>query len=165
VKTNLIHAFQRPPVGEEQFIPTILVTRMRGVIDRKPLDPNDPRAKSAGVTLVDEQWKGFDLQVLRVPEEDGGIRTVTFNVQIPLKGEAIQISIVGLAAREDETQNTLRFVLANLEGESNWLTPTERSEKLASGITKMIVAIGVLLGVVIVAVGAIRKRRRVPRSN
>jgi hypothetical protein len=90
------------------------------IIGRKKIDAKEVTAKNPQVTLLSEKWRGFDIPVFRVPEEIPGHQFVTFNAQVPLKPEAIQISIGGEAAREEEISGILRSVLDDLEGQTNW---------------------------------------------
>jgi len=66
------------------------------------------------------KWRGFDVDVVEVPEQLNGVDLVTFNVQIPLKKAAIQLKLFGAADRKTELEDLLRQSLDGLEGESNW---------------------------------------------
>jgi hypothetical protein len=144
---DIVYVFKREPAGDQKFETLILVTRLKSYLGREKLDPKDVAARSSSVTLTTEKWKDFDIDVFRVPEEMDGMRWLTFNAQVPLKPKAIQIGVAGEAAREEELRMLLRRVLNNLDGPTNWLTNNERSERLATGITKLIIATSVLAGV------------------
>jgi hypothetical protein len=141
---DIVFAFMRPPGPSDKANSAVMVSRMRGVIGREKIDPK-LLAKAPKVSLVPEKWKDFEIEVMRVPEEIGGVKVVTFNAQVPLKPEAIQISVVGEVARENELRSVLRTVLATLDGQTNWLTTDERINRGATGIAKMAITIAVLL--------------------
>jgi hypothetical protein len=169
VQGNVVFAFQRPP-GEGQKVGTfILVSRLGGVLDRKPIEPKEIAAKSPHVTIEEEKWKEFVIQAFRVPEQLDDLRMVTFNAPVPLKPRAVQIGVVGEAAREDELRGVLRSVLQNLEGQSNWLTAEQRADRYGEGITRvsrtagvvvLVVLIGLLLALASAVWKSVRKRRK-----
>jgi hypothetical protein len=179
VQGKVIYAFDRPPVDQQKASVAILVSRLGGTIPHKRLDPKAVAAKNPLVTVTTEQWKGFDIDVFRVPEEVEGIRLVTFNAQVPLKREAIQVAVVGEADREEEVRSNLRSVLASLEGESNWVqdernqpntpaerdTSAERSRRLADRITAGILGVGTLVGVAVVIWQVLRKPKQPVRKR
>jgi hypothetical protein len=159
VQGKVVYAFQRAPTGDPKATVVIAVTRLGGTIGRERLDPKEVAARNPRVTLVTEKWKEFEIDVSRVPEEAGGVQLVTFNAQVPLKPEAIQVAVIGEADREAETRGVLRSVLANLDGPSNWLTAAERQSRLAEGITQLIITVCVLISIVVVVWSALRKRK------
>ena len=67
------------------------------------------------------KWQGYDVDAFEFPEEVAGAAFLNYNVQIPLKREAIQLTIFGPAARKAELKRLLNETLAGLQGESNWL--------------------------------------------
>jgi len=112
----------------------VLIERMHGVLGRESLAKT---AREQGVELLKEPWGPFTLEVFRVPETIEGISLVTFNVQVPLRHEAIQLKLTGPAAREQEMRSLLKDLLANLEGDTNWLTDSERVSRLFTGLARL----------------------------
>jgi hypothetical protein len=145
VAGDIVFAFQRPAVAGDNANTGILISRMRGVIGREKIDPKILAAKAPKITVVAEKWKTFEIEVTRVPEEISGIKVVTFNAQVPIKPEAIQISVVGEAARESELRGILRTVLATVDGQTNWLTTEERINRGASGIARLAITLAVIV--------------------
>jgi hypothetical protein len=142
---DILFAFMRPAAPGDKANSGIMVSRMRGVMGREKIDPKLIATKAPKITVVTEKWKDFEIEVTRVPEEFGPVKVVTFNAQVPLKPEAIQISVVGETARENELRSALRTVLATLDGQTNWLTTDERINRGTIGIAKMAITIAVLL--------------------
>jgi hypothetical protein len=157
---GVIYHFERPPVGDRKVATFVVVSRLGGTLGREKIDPKSVAAKNPSVAIVTERWKGFDIEVFRVPEQLGEIQMLTFNAQVPLKPEAVQVAVIGDARDEAELREILRGLLGTLEGETNWFTETQRSERLADGITRMIVAVVVLVGIGLVVWQVVRKRRK-----
>ena len=76
--------------------------------------------RDSNVKLFVTSWQGFEVDGFEVPENVDGIDTITYNVQIPLKNETIQVRLFGSADREEQLHLLLRQVLDGLDGESNW---------------------------------------------
>lgn len=172
VKGDVVFAFQRPPAAGQKMNTLILVTRLGGVLGRGKINPKEVTAKKPQITIMTETWKEFDIEVFRVPEQAGDLQLVTFNAQAPLKPEAVQIAVIGEAAREVELRGILRSVLASLEGSTNWLNTDQRVSKFTEGITRLAIMIGVLLilavgvlAVIIVVVWNAVRKRRFPRGS
>ncbi len=117
-KPNWLYGFvKKEPSG---VWVSIVVERMRGTIGRERLDPQDlPAGSHARLHTV--RWRGFDIDAIETPEESGGLALVTINAQVPLKPEAIQVSVVGPGDRRDESLALVNRLLSGLHGESNWL--------------------------------------------
>jgi hypothetical protein len=98
----------------------LFVEEMNGTLGRERLQLKDLPTGFEG-RLFRAQWQGFEVDAFEVPENLGDIKMLTFNVQIPLKREAIQIRLFGPAAREAELKSLLPEILAGLAGESNWI--------------------------------------------
>jgi hypothetical protein len=158
VRGDVVYAFQRMSKGEPTFI---LVRRLGGTLGREKLDPAEASAKGPQVSLTTEKWKEFDIDVIRLSEQMGNLRLVTFNAQVPLKPEAVQVTVSGAAGREDELHGLLRSVLSNLDGQTNWLTSKERWKRFFQGIYELAIAVVVVVVLGGAAWRAIRKRRRV----
>lgn len=166
VRGMVVCAFLQPPAAGEKVGTFIVASRLGGVLGRKKIDPKEIAARNPQITIATEKWKEFDIEVFRVPEKTGDCQLLTFNAQVPLKPEAIQIAVIGDAAREEELRSVLRSVLWSLDGQTNWLTTQERIGRFGMGIGQLLFTIGVLIvgiGVLVVIVGvivhAIRRKR------
>ena len=128
---NIVHGFVLgDPTDDEQDI-VLFIEDMRGIIGRERLSPKDMPPGFQG-RLFTIQWQGFDVDAFAVPEQFGEIKTITYNVQIPLKRSAIQVRLVGIADRDSELKVLLAETLAGLEGESNWIRSAMPVPGLAS---------------------------------
>jgi hypothetical protein len=164
VKGDVLFAFQKLLPGENlgRFI---LVRHLGHVIGREKLDLRLMRARFVGVTIVTENWKDLEIEVTRVPERIADAQLLTFNAQVPLKPEAIQLTVTGEAAREAELRGALRTVLASLEGRSNWLTTEERVDRGATRLAGMAITLAVVLFFAGVVWRAARGRQASPKDG
>jgi hypothetical protein len=159
VKGKVIHTFHRPASGKEKFGTFIVVSRLGGLLGREKLDPKEFAAQSPRATLEGEKWKEFDIEVFRVPEEQDGVSVLTFNAQVPLKPEAVQVAVIGDADREDELRGVLRSTLDGLEGETNWLSTRKRVALLTEGVVRLALTVVVVAVIAVVIWRVVRKRR------
>jgi hypothetical protein len=159
VQGDVVYAFERAPADGEKVGTFIVVRRLGGVLGREKLDPKSLAAQNPQVTLEAEKWKEFDIEVVRVPEQAGDLKMLTFNAQVPLKPAAIQVAVIGEAAREQELRSVLRSVLGRLEGSTNWLSGRERVTSVLLGVIQLVVTVGVLVAVAFIALRAVRKRK------
>lgn len=117
---DIVHGFEYGKPDERGVRVILIIERMRGTLGREKLDPADFPAGAKG-KLFDTTWDGFELQGFEVHEQLAEGEFITFNVQIPLKPEAIQVKLIGAAARRAELEQLLPQILGGLKGQSNWL--------------------------------------------
>ncbi|HLB81830.1 MAG TPA: hypothetical protein VJJ54_01970 [Gemmatimonadales bacterium] len=128
----------------------LCVQRMHGVLPREAMRPEDVPATTR---LVSFKWKEFDLQGLRsLVSPQGGEQAFVLVTQVPLRREAVQLFLSGPADQEARGQTLMTETLASLEGESNWLTSSERAGRLGTAAGGIAVAV--------IAILVWRKRRR-----
>ena len=146
---DIVHAFILDDSNDETLDIMLFVEQQRGFIGRERLKPEDFPPGFPG-TLFTTRWRGFELDAFRVPERLGDIATITYNVQIPLKRNAIQLKLFGPTDREPELKRLLGKVLDGLEGESNWTASATPPASVASdekyGLILMGVAAVIVLG-------------------
>ena len=70
--------------------------------------------------LLRVKWNKFKLNGFEIPENINGVSYITYNIQIPLKKEPVQISIFGTAEEKDLLKHIMNKVMAKLDGASNW---------------------------------------------
>ena len=140
---TVLHAFRRAgPPGEGQTI--VYITKLRSVIGRERLKASDMPA-GANAKLLTTAWKGFEVDVIELHESLLGKDIITYNVQIPLKPNAIQLSVAGPAANSTELWAIVNSTLATLNGPSNWtpsVVPASFTKSPAYGL--------ILLGIALV---------------
>ena len=131
----------------------LCVQRMHGVLPREAMRQQELPATTQ---LVSFKWKEFDLQGLRsLVSPQGGEQAFVLVAQVPLRREAVQLFLSGPVDQEARGQTLMTETLASLEGESNWLTSTERAGRLGT-------AAGWWIGIAAAAIAVLvwRKRRR-----
>jgi hypothetical protein len=117
---DFVHAFRRAnsASGVDDLI---IVERMRGTIGRERLDRQQLPRDFTG-RLSTAQWQGFELDVIELPETLEGRQIINYNVQVPLKPEAIQLRVIGPRGEATRLRELLDNLLSGLKGESNWAT-------------------------------------------
>lgn len=145
VQGKVLFAFQRPPVGDQRMGTFVFVSRLDGILGREKLDPKQMTERNPQITIGSDIWKGFEIEVVRVPELVEDVQVVTFNAQTPLKPEAVMVTVSGEAARENDLREVLRAVLGNLEGQTNWLNTEQRVTRAAQGVAQLAISLCVLL--------------------
>jgi len=131
----------------------LCVQRMHGVLPREAMRQADLPATTQ---LVSFKWKAFDLQGLRsLVSQQSGEQAFVLVTQVPLRREAVQLFLSGPADQETRGQALMTQTLASLEGESNWLTASERAGRLGT-------AAGWWIAIAIAVTAALvwRKRRQ-----
>jgi len=97
---------------DDQIDIHFMIEAMGGLIGREDLSKYAEGVE--GMTIFKEKWRSFEIDVFRIHEKFGDIETLTFNAQVPLKPEAIQLKLIGEKSREDELRSILRNALNNL---------------------------------------------------
>ena len=153
---GLAYSFIQGTPGTQDF--TIVgVKPMGGIIGREALQKKDlPHFDGVTFDLRREKWKTFDIDVMvgTARQEDLGVFVTV--AQVPLKKEAIQLTVAGPEARKTQVLAMLRTLLASLDGPSNWLSDAERSMrlgKIAGGLLGALAIAGVTIWL------SLRKRR------
>jgi hypothetical protein len=129
----------------------LLVARMHGVLPREAMRQEDVPANTQ---VVGFKWKGFDVSGLKTLTTQAGQPVFVLVAQVPLRKEAVQLSVAGPADQEARGQSIMEATLASLEGETNWLTSTERAGRLGT-----IAGWWIGIAVAAIAILAWRKRR------
>ena len=128
----------------------LLVARMHGVLPREAMRQEDVPANTQVVSF---KWKGFDVGGLKTLTTQAGQPVFVLVAQVPLRKEAVQLSVAGPADQTGRGQAILEATLASLEGETNWLTSAERSGRLGR-------AAGVWIGIAVAAIAILAWRKR-----
>ena len=118
-----------------------------GVIGREHMKTQDlPEGLNAKLFLT--RWKGFDVDGIETRMTVEGCDVLSLGVQIPIRAEAIQVHVAGLASREKELHRYLNEVLASLDGPTNWI-PSAVPERAASSESYTYVLLAVAAVIVI----------------
>jgi hypothetical protein len=145
---DIVYAFQHGDAAEGELPVLLFVEKLGGVIGRERLDKAHMPPGFNGDLFV-TQWQGFDVDGLKVFEDVNGVKAITYNVQIPLKRQAVQIKLFGRADREAELQPLLRQALDGLKGDSNWLA-SAAPVGLANSESYSAVLLGLMILIIVV---------------
>jgi hypothetical protein len=132
----------------------LCVQRMHGRLARGPMKPGEvpPAAR-----LMSFKWKGFDLNGFRADTAQGGMPVVILAVQVPLRGEAVQLILAGPRDQGQRAEAIMASTIASLEGETNWLTSTERAGRYGNIVGWVV---GIAVGVLLIRIWQARRRSR-----
>jgi hypothetical protein len=149
---DFIHAFREKNAdGVDNWI---IIERMRGLIGRGRLQASQMPRGAKG-HLLTAKWQGFVIDTIEVPEQVNGVDVITYNAQVPLSGEAIQLKVFGAADQKEQLRARLDALLATLQGSSNWSQPlpqiarTNRTQ-LSSSSNYGTVLIVAIIGMIVV---------------
>ena len=132
----------------------ILLARMHGILPREAMRQEDVPANTRVVSF---KWKSFDVSGFKTQTSQAGKPVFVLVAQVPLRPEAVQLSVAGPADQQTRGQSIMEATLASLEGETNWLTSSERAGRLGT-------AAGWWIGIAVAAVLVLAWRKRRARS-
>ncbi|HEX9486933.1 MAG TPA: hypothetical protein VF976_07690 [Gemmatimonadales bacterium] len=132
----------------------ILLARMHGILPREAMRQEDVPANTQVVSF---KWKSFDVSGFKTQTSQAGKPVFVLVAQVPLRPEAVQLSVAGPADQQTRGQSIMEATLASLEGETNWLTSSERAGRLGT-------AAGWWIGIAVAAVLVLAWRKRRARS-
>lgn len=98
------------------------IAPMGGTISQRPVAAEDLPNDFHGTVLRD-RWNGFYVDTFEVTQTVNEVALVEFNVQIPLRDGAVQLSLVGPENRRAELRLILAQILTNFVGETDWVRP------------------------------------------
>jgi hypothetical protein len=134
----------------------LCVQRLHGVLPREAMRQQDV---PAGTQLATFKWKGFDIQGLSSQTARGADSIFVLVAQVPLRREAVQLFFSGPVGEGSRGQSLMEATLASLEGETNWLSASDRAGRLGT-------IAGWWIGIAVAVVGVLvwRKRRSQVRA-
>lgn len=121
-RPNALYSFARYAADGS---PTIIIgiERMRGVIGKEPL-PEEGVEKvrkmlppGAIVRQYQEEWKDSQVYGMETIVTQGDVTIYQKSLQIPLRGEAIQIIVLGPEIESQEISQVMKQLLFSLEGQ------------------------------------------------
>jgi len=119
----------------------LLVARLHGVLPREAMRQQDVPEKS------------FDVSGLKTLTSQAGKPVFILVAQVPLRPEAVALSVAGPGDQETRGRTIMEATLASLEGETNWLTSSERAGRLGR-------AAGLWIGIAVAAIAILAWRKR-----
>lgn len=102
----------------------VFLQKVDGELSRRLYTRDDMKGrKSDGGSIDDvytEKWQGMDVNVfvLRLDRAEGVL--IQRNIAVPLKGDSLNVIILGPKDADDDMKLLARTLLENLQGESNW---------------------------------------------
>jgi hypothetical protein len=124
---DAIYSYVKGDLTDQEPDIVIIIERMKGTVSQKLLgEKTIPKGADIGYELYD--WGKFKLECFVIKEKFGDIISHTRNIQIPLKKEAIQLKVIGLASKDEELKNITKSILKSLNGISNWKAITDQKE-------------------------------------
>lgn len=132
----------------------LCIQRMRGTLARGRMKREDvpPAAQ-----LKTYKWKGFDIDGFRADTAQAGTPVVILAVQVPLRGEAIQVILAGPRDQAQRAEAIMTSMIVSLEGETNWLTSTERAGRFGNIVGWVL---GIAAGVLLIRIWRARQQSR-----
>lgn len=136
----------------------VLVDKVKGQLEQAPLRREDVRGEL--LSLYTEKWQGFDINVFEIRSMSGRIEMHTRNAAVPLKGNALKVQVSGPASDDQRLDALMKELLAGLDGQTNWLTPEEKSSRIIMPAVGLGVTASVVILLVLVRRRQLRNRRR-----
>lgn len=150
----VIDTFRRPPSAPRGPM-VVQLLRLGGELPQRALTPDERAAFTLGAPF------GFDDHptTLRglghaLPASVGRARTpagapvLRLAVLLPTRGNAVQLSVLALAAEEPEARRVLDAVLRSARAEVSWQTPAQRAAFAAATLSLALAVLGTLVIVV-----------------
>lgn len=145
---EIIHAYVLADGESDELRILLMIEDLGGTIGRERLKVADMPPGFSG-KLFTTTWNGYEVDGIEVPEQAGDISAITYNVQIPLKGSAIQVKLFGPVAREAELKTLLTQTLEGLEGESNWEASSFPQNELSSSQNYGTFLLGLAIAIIV----------------
>lgn len=123
---DTLHKFASPRAAPEDPVHVIQLHRLHGVISpTSRMKPEEiPVVEGIKTTLQEFVWKGHTLDVMRQTVAlANGTELLTFTIQYPLSGEAVQLQVGGLV--QDEKK--IHALFTQLAGAFQNTRPLHRS--------------------------------------
>jgi hypothetical protein len=149
---KIAHAYTFGEPDENGVIITLMIEPMGGTIGRERLKPKDIPANIHGEIGAPVRWNGFDLDQFIVYERLREQQYLTYNVQVPLKPQAIQLKLVGPSSRNAELEQLMAQTLMQLDGQSNWLASTPAASSVATSPNYGTILLVVAIAAIVIAI-------------
>jgi len=150
-----MYRLQDAPGNQDAIL--LAVQDLNGTLGREsPTKEDMAQARSMSPPQVSEvamakaPWQGFEVDVVVTKAQTKLGRAVAYCAQVPTRPHAIQLTVAGPEAREQEVKAHLTAALAGLRGQTNWtrgggvrmVARTPPSKALLLGIWGAIVLCG-----------------------
>jgi len=149
---KIAHAYTFGEPDENGVIITLMIEPMGGTIGRERLKPQDIPTNIHGEIGSPVRWNGFDLDQFIVYERLHEQQYLTYNVQVPLKPQAIQLKLVGPSSRNAELEQLMAQTVLQLNGQSNWLASTPAAGSIATSPNYGTILLLVAIAAIVIAI-------------
>jgi len=154
------YAFVRPSAKAGELPTIILFKGMGGAVGNEtPKNVKGPDGTPATIHTV--PWKSFYIYVARIPEVVEGLNALNIVAAIPIRTEAMTVTVVGDHSREAELNTLLTTILSTLNAPSNWQTGDERIQNISYNVGKVSAYLFVLWIVVTIILNSRKTRKEV----
>ena len=153
-KDDVVYAYRgRGKEGTPEGMIAILVKRLSGRLPQSHITTEQMRAKGKDATVATLSWQSLEIDRARLSQTQGGLTVITYSTQVPIKPQAVQLMVAGVASRDTELEALSREILGSLVGESTWLTEAQKHDRYVERL-------GQVFGFVLVIGGLVAWRRR-----
>jgi hypothetical protein len=168
---TLYKSIDREP-AEDDPGHVILIQRLGGVIEvDSRIRGKLPVVEGVETTLQEFSWKGHKQDVIRnVLTLPGGVEYVVYGIQYPLSGEAVQLQVGGPVAEDEKVHARFLQVAGGFKNTKplysagppagRELSGIERTERIVTGIGKLVATALVLALLPIWLMRRFSKKRR-----
>ncbi len=118
MRPGTIYAYRK--LNPDGMAELILIQHLGGIIGREHMGA-DGKLPGKADAMLSMRWSDFDVDAAEVPESVNGVKVLSYNIQVPLKPEALQITVAGGSDRKAELLSIGQTLLNGLEGKTNWL--------------------------------------------
>lgn len=144
MERSVLYAYLKEDPGSPLGDIMLVVERLDDTIPKGQRLRQEDLPKGIDAAFFSARWKGHTVQAIKIRESIDGLPTVTINVQVPLKREAVRLKLTAGSGREAELDAMVQPLLDGLRAETNWDTPppsTNKSSMLFVGIAIVVVAV------------------------
>jgi hypothetical protein len=128
---DMVYAFVSQQKDEDDFPEVCMIEKLGGTLPPGGFDGKKMAARLNAEHFA-TTWQGHQVDAFIMRQPVNGIDTVTYMIQIPLRRQAIQLHLLGLASEKEKVGDLFDQILAGFQGESNWSSSTP-SGTLPSG--------------------------------
>ena len=145
----VLYAYLLEKTADDSVVTMVIVEDLKSMVPQQSLRRQDLPVSFQG-KLFTMSWNGWNLDTATVIEDYRTSKSVTFNVQIPLKRGGVMLKLLGPADNEEELKKLLADILSGLNGESNWsATPPTSQPNDDTGSVAILIGIVFLLAMAV----------------
>jgi hypothetical protein len=116
-------------------IEAILIEKLGGRLPQnRPLKASDvpTAAMFTSITIAQLPWNGFEIDCIQTFAKAGNTALYTASAQVPVRKEAVQISIAGPVEMRSELDQLMTELLSGLSAPTNWKPKAAAASEFAA---------------------------------